>query len=568
MINQNELEKTAVNPENDFAALPISVEVRRAIDEMGYREATVIQSRSIPVIMAGGDVIGHSQTGTGKTAAFGIPAIEKVDPNKKGLTQVLILCPTRELAMQISDEMHKFSKYKNGIRIIPIYGGQPIERQIMSLKRGAEIIIGTPGRVMDHMRRKTIKLNNLSMIILDEADEMLNMGFREDIEIILTDVPAERQTLLFSATMSNEIMRITADYQDHPVLVKVAAKEMTVSSIQQYFYEVPKGRKTDVLIRLFDLCDPKRSMVFCNTKKMVDELVSELRERGHAVEGLHGDMKQMSRTIVMDAFKNGKVRILIATDVAARGLDVDDVDIVFNYDLPNDMEYYVHRIGRTGRAGKTGMSYTLISGRRELSSIFHVERVTKGKIKQNAIPSLIEVAQAKSGRLAGEIKEEIAIGSSNHHRAFIEQLERDGNDIYDIACALLKMRRSDIADTTIDTIDELMLAIKRDKAKKPGKADSKGKFEQRGKKDKSRDKKGSKARITINLGEKDGVGANHLLGAIVGETGLMGKDVGSIKIYDNYSTAEVPKDSADLVVRLMASCKIRGKKAVVKIFNG
>ena len=555
--------------DNDFSALPISSEVRRAIDEMGYREATVIQSRSIPVIMSGRDVIGHSQTGTGKTAAFGIPAIEKIDPTKKGFTQVLILCPTRELAMQSSDELHKFSKYKSGIRIVPIYGGQPIERQIQSLKRGAEIIIGTPGRVMDHMRRKTIKLNSLSMIILDEADEMLNMGFREDIEIILSDVPAERQTLLFSATMSNEIMRITSDYQNHPVLVKVEAKELTVSAIEQYFYDVPKGRKTDVLVRLFDLCDPKRSMVFCNTKKMVDELVSELRERGHTVEGLHGDMKQMSRSIVMDAFKGGKVRILIATDVAARGLDVDNVDIVFNYDLPQDMEYYVHRIGRTGRAGKTGMSYTLISGRRELSSIYHVERITRAKIKQNTIPSLSEVAQAKNGRLATEIKEEIDLGISNHHRAFIERLEADGAgiyDVFDIACALLKMRRNDIADMSSDTVDELLLSIKRDKEK--SKKLGGKKFDAKDKKDKSKTKKSSRTRITINIGKKDKVGANHILGAIAGETGLSGKDVGGIQIYESYCTAEVPKDSADLVIRLMAGCKIRGRKTVTKIYNG
>jgi ATP-dependent RNA helicase DeaD len=562
------------NIDNDFSALPISAEVRRAIDEMGYREATVIQSRSIPVIMSGRDVIGHSQTGTGKTAAFGIPAIEKIDPEKKGLTQVLILCPTRELAMQSSAEMHKFAKYKSGIRIVPIYGGQPIERQIQLLKRGVEIIIGTPGRVMDHMRRKTIKLDNISMIILDEADEMLNMGFREDIEIILTDVPKDRQTLLFSATMSDDIMRITTEYQTTPVLVKVVTDEMTLPAIQQYFYDVPKGRKTDVLVRLFDLCDPKRSMVFCNTKKMVDELVSELRDRGQTVEGLHGDMKQVSRTIVMEAFKGGKVRVLIATDVAARGLDVDDVDIVFNYDLPADMEYYVHRIGRTGRMGKGGVSYTLISGRRELSSIYQVERATKAKIKQNTIPSLNEVAQAKNGRLASEIKDEIENGVSGHHRAFIERLEADGMDkytVFDIACALLKMRKNDISDISGEIVDELLLSIRRDKErereKKYGKKTDGKKTENRDKKDKNKVKKSSKAKILINIGKNDKVTANHLLGAIAGETGLSGKDVGGIDIYDTYTIAEVPKDNVNLVVRLLQGVKIRGKKTVAKIYN-
>ena len=556
--------------DNDFSALPISPEVRRAIDEMGFREATVIQSRSIPVIIAGQDVIGHSQTGTGKTAAFGIPAIEKVDPAKKGLTQVLILCPTRELAMQSSDELHKFAKYKQGVRIVPIYGGQPIDRQIQLLKRGAEIIIGTPGRVMDHIRRKTIKLNDLSMIILDEADEMLNMGFREDIEVILGHVPEKRQTLLFSATMSNEIMRITADYQNHPVLVKVQAKELTVSSIKQFFYDVPKGRKTDVLVRLFDYCSPKRSMVFCNTKKMVDELVSELRERGHMVEGLHGDMKQVSRTIVMEGFKSGKVSILIATDVAARGLDVDDVDIVFNYDLPNDMEYYVHRIGRTGRIGKSGTSYTLISGRREFSAIHHIERVTKAKIVQNIIPAISEVAQAKNSRLAAEIKEEIANGISAYHHAFIEKLEADGAgtfDIFDIACALLKMRRGDVFDIADDAADELLLSINKEKKRQEARGKKSDTRKIDDKKDKRRAKKGSRARIIISVGKNENVGANHILGAIAGETGLAGKDVGGIEIYDTHSIAEVPKESAALVVRLMAGCKIRGKKTVTKLYS-
>jgi len=306
---------------------------------------------------------------------------------------------------------------------------------------------------------------------------------------------------------------------------------------------------------------------------MVDELVSELRERGHMVEGLHGDMKQVSRTIVMEGFKSGKVQILIATDVAARGLDVDNVDIVFNYDLPNDIEYYVHRIGRTGRAGKEGMSYTLISGRREFSTIHHIERVTKAIIKQNSIPSLSEVVQAKNGRLALEIKEEISNGISAHHHAFIEKLEADGAgnyDIFDIACALLKMRRGENFDVSADTVDELLLSIKRDKERARKKSDSgnrKSDSRKDDKKEKRKFKKANRAQIIINIGKNEKVGANHILGAIAGETGLAGKDVGGIEIFDAHSIAEVPKESAALVVRLMAGCKIRGKKTHTKLYN-
>jgi len=379
-----------------FANLEISNEVKRAVAEMGFEEATYIQSKSIPLIMQGHDVIGHSQTGTGKTAAFGIPIIEKISmSNNTSSTQALILCPTRELAIQGCEELRKFAKYKHGISVVPIYGGQHIDRQINSLKKGATIVIGTPGRIMDHLRRRTLKLENLSMIVLDEADEMLNMGFREDIETILQDVPEVRQTILFSATMPPEIMQITHKYQKDPKIVKIINNELTVPSIRQYYYEVPGDKKIEALARLLDYFNPKRSLVFCNTKRMVDELVDELQFRGYAPDGLHGDMKQQSRDLVMSSFKNGKVDILIATDVAARGIDVDDIDAVFNFDLPQDVEYYIHRIGRTGRAGKAGTSYTFVSGRRQIYALKDIEKHIKTKIDLKSIPSSTEVNEVQ-----------------------------------------------------------------------------------------------------------------------------------------------------------------------------
>ena len=346
-----------------FDQLDLYPQVLRAIAEMGFEEATPIQSQAIPVVMSGVDVIGQAQTGTGKTASFGIPVLHKVDPNNKK-TQVIILSPTRELAIQVADEIRKLAKYMHGVKILPVYGGQEISRQIKALKGGAQIIIGTPGRVMDHLRRKTIRCEAVNTIVLDEADEMLNMGFREDIETILEYIPEEgRQTVLFSATMPKPILDITKKYQHDAVTIKVVKKELTVPNIEQYYYDVKRKDKIEVLTRLLDYYNPKLSLVFCNTKRMVDELTEELQGRGYFAEGLHGDMKQTQRDRVMRGFRTGKTEILIATDVAARGIDVDDVEAVFNYDIPQDDEYYVHRIGRTGRAKRAGVSFSFVSFR-------------------------------------------------------------------------------------------------------------------------------------------------------------------------------------------------------------
>ena len=339
----------------------------RAIREMGFEKLSPIQEQAIPYLLQGEDIIGQAQTGTGKTAAFGIPAIQHINPDVKKL-QTIILCPTRELAIQAAEELRKIAKYMHGIKVLPVYGGQDISRQIKALKGGVQIIIGTPGRLMDHLRRKTIRPDHVKTIVLDEADEMLNMGFREDIETVLEYLPQEHQTVLFSATMPKPILEITRKYQHDAINIKIVKKELTVANIDQYYYDVKRKDKIDVLTRLLDYYNPKLSLVFCNTKKMVDELAYELCGRGYSAEGLHGDMKQVQRDRVMKNFRNGKTDILIATDVAARGIDVDDVEAVFNYDLPQDDEYYVHRIGRTGRAGRCGKAFSF--GRDSFLSLF------------------------------------------------------------------------------------------------------------------------------------------------------------------------------------------------------
>ena len=384
----------------------IDERILRAVKELGFDVMTPIQEQAIPLFMTGQDMIGQAQTGTGKTAAFGIPILQKINPEDRSL-QAVILCPTRELAMQAADELRKFAKYMHGIKVLPVYGGQDIVKQIKNLKSGVQIVVGTPGRVMDHMRRHTLKMEHVHTVVLDEADEMLNMGFREDIETILQEMPQDRQTGLFSATMPKPILDITRTYQNDAVYIKMTPQEVTIPLIKQAYYQVRRQDKEEVLCRLIDYYDPKRALIFCNTKRMVDELTEHLKARGYEVEGLHGDLSQNQRDTVMNLFRSGRASILIATDVAARGIDVSDVEAVYNYDVPEDIEYYVHRIGRTGRAGRTGRSFTLVVGR-EAYKIRDIERVCHTKIRERKIPSAADIMQRKAAKILKEASDVIA----------------------------------------------------------------------------------------------------------------------------------------------------------------
>ena len=368
-----------------FSESGINSNIIKGLEEMGFSEMTPIQEQAIPVLMQGRDIIGQAQTGTGKTAAFGIPMIEQVSPRSKCI-QGLVLCPTRELAIQAADEISKMSKYVPGVKTVAIYGGQDIERQFRKLEGHVSIVIGTPGRIMDHMRRGTLDFHKLKMLVLDEADEMLNMGFREDIETICREMPSDRQTALFSATMPREILEITEEFQNNAELVRIKAEELTIPLIKQTYYVV-KGRQKDTsLCRLLDYMSPKRALIFCNTKRKVDELTLMLKAKGYSAEALHGDLSQHQRDRVMNLFRNGNLELLLATDVAARGIDVDDVDMVFNYDMPQDMEYYVHRIGRTGRAGRKGRAVSLITNR-ERYKIESLMDYCNTEIKEKEMPS-------------------------------------------------------------------------------------------------------------------------------------------------------------------------------------
>lgn len=524
-----------------FEEMNISNEILRAVLDMGFEEATPIQSQAIPVVLEGKDIIGQSQTGTGKTAAFGIPCLERIDPEDRRL-QALILCPTRELAIQVSEEFRKLLKYKDNIRVLPIYGGQPIDRQITALKKGAQVVIGTPGRVMDHMRRRTIKAETVQMMILDEADEMLDMGFREDIETILVKIPEDHQTLLFSATLSPEILDITKRFQRDPEFIKIVRKELTVPNIEQYYFDVKEKSKLDALCRIMDVYDPNLAMVFCNTKKRVDDLVEMLQGRGYFAEGLHGDLKQAQRDKVMQKFRNGTIEVLVATDVAARGLDIDDIDIVFNYDVPQDEEYYVHRIGRTGRAGKSGKAFTFCVGK-EIYKLRDIMRYTKTKIQQQKLPTLSDVEELKTRFFLEKIRGIIDEGHLTKYINLVDRLMEEDYTSIDIAAALLKNHLADAIADDIDAIEDINFN---------GTEFYGGEGEKM-------------VRLFINGGKKNKIRAKDIVGAIANEAGVPGKTLGAIDLFDDYTFVDVPSEFVRDVLHGMKNAKIKGKKVHIEI---
>lgn len=513
-----------------FSTLSISKETLRAIEKMGFEEATPIQSKAIPPMLEGKDIIAQAPTGTGKTCAFGIPLIEMID-NSVETIQAVVLCPTRELVIQTTEELGRIAYFKKGIKSVPIYGGQQIDRQIMALKKHPCIIVATPGRLMDHLRRKTIKLQNLKMLVLDEADEMLNMGFREDLDVILETVPSERQTVLFSATMSRPILEIANKYQnDDAISIKVAHKELTVPTVAQYYLEVKNQKRVDVLTRLIDCNKFKLSIIFCNTKKKVEEVTSELGLRGYAAEALHGDMKQMQRDRVMKRFKNGTVDILVATDVAARGLDIDDIDAVFNLEIPTDEEYYVHRIGRTGRANREGVAYSFVTGR-EMYKLKDIMRYTKANISLMPAPSFADVENIRVNGIFDSAGEIIAKGGLNSYAEYIEALLNNEENDYtsiDIASALLKMLIEGKSSTSVANDTDFHKKSSENLSESSGAEDG-------------------MVRLFLSIGSLDKVHPRHLTN-LIKDVGVEPAQIGKIDILDKFSFVEVSVDCVDEVV--------------------
>ncbi len=529
-----------------FTDLALDPRMEKAVEAMGFETATTVQAQSIPLIRTGVDVIARSQTGTGKTVAFGIPALEAIDTDEEKPTiQVLILCPTRELAQQAGEELKKLAKFLPGIHPVEVYGGADMERQLIRLRR-ANIVVGTPGRVMDHMRRKSMKLGNLKMIVLDEADEMLKMGFKEDIETILTDTPDTRQTVLFSATMPPAILALTGQFQKDPQMIEVNKSQVTITNIDQSFVEVPTAQKADALEVLLRYHSPNRAIVFCNTKRLVDELQGRLDSRGFAAESIHGDLKQSQRTAVMNAFKAGKISILLATDVAARGIDVSDIDYVFNYDIPLKTEHYVHRIGRTGRAGKSGSAITLCCGKRQVSLMRGVAREVKSDIRQDTLPTAADILSRERQRNLELVETALQGETPDRYAAMVAELTGRGYTAESLAAALLWLHFPESGD-----IPKVEAAPRR-----PFEDARTGKL------------KGGKGKpnapvvyadILIDIGSANRVAPNHLVGAITERTGLSGKEIGKIDIYPEQSVVGIPAGRIADVLEAMQGCKICGK---------
>ncbi len=546
--------------------------LKRALVDMGFEKPTEIQAKAIPLILEGVDVIGKSQTGSGKTVAFGVPAVDAVDTSIRKNPQILIICPTRELAIQAGNEIKKLTKYTHGVKTAVVYGGQPISRQIPVLKQGVSIVIGTPGRILDHLKRKTIKLHEIKMVVLDEADEMLNMGFRDDIEDILNKTPNERQTILFSATMPKAIMEIVDNYQKDPTIVEVKSPAMTVDSIDQYFVNCKKGRKADTLLAVLDEKEIGVSIIFCNTKRMVDDLTETLQDLDVEARGLHGDMRQRERDRVMQDFRRGRAKVLIATDVAARGIDVSNVEAVINYDIPQQTEYYVHRIGRTGRAGRGGLSVTLLQGRRQKVALDDIMRHTKSEIKPLELET-IETDNADLERKRGDRPSRDSRRRDNDRPSFRDrkrndrdkskredrpQRDRDDRGFKDRSF-------KDRDNKNFKDRDDRDFKDRSDRNFKDRKNDSFKDFVSNDKKGKNNSKKSNLEKqdvytMRLSVGKNVGATPKNILGAVAGESGVHSKFIGSIAIKDNYALVEIPKNQKDLIVSSVNGAKIAGKK--------
>jgi ATP-dependent RNA helicase DeaD len=610
-----------------FSELNLSPELLKAIDKLGFEQASPIQAEAIPVLMQGRDIVGQSQTGSGKTAAFAVPAIEKTDPNQRA-TQVLILCPTRELAVQVSEEVHKLAAFKRGIHALPIYGGQSYERQFLGLKQGAQIVIGTPGRVMDHMRRATLRLDSVKLVVLDEADVMLNMGFRDDIELILSSVPKERQTVFFSATMPKPIRDLIERFSRDPVTVKIEQKALTVPTVEQTYFEVDRRFKIELLTRLIDIHDYKLGIVFCNTKRMVDDLVDHLNAQGYSADRLHGDMTQGMRDRVMNKFRNSALEFLVATDVAARGIDVDNVQVVFNYDLPYDPEDYVHRIGRTGRAGRSGRAISFVAGR-EIFQIQHIERFTKTRIQRAKIPTLDEVEAARATVFLDKLRATLTAGEFQKQDHLIEVLLEEGFTATDIASALIHLLQSGEAAAAPAAQPDFERPQREHERREVPRRDYREdrpprreprerhygerrdfepRFQERAPRERrpaapapkpkvvqttlpvpeqpkakieppqvsapakrpapakeSRRTSEGKTRLYMNVGAEMGISPRDVVGAIMGETGLTADAVGTIDVRDRHLFADVASEHANSIIAKLNRTRIKDHRVKVKL---
>ncbi|MGL4388444.1 MAG: DEAD/DEAH box helicase [Brevinema sp.] len=533
---------TTFDLERTFEDLNLPEDIFRAIEDLGYKNPTMIQSKSLPIILEGNDIIGQAHTGSGKTIAFGIPALMSMDIDDPN-TQILIMCPTRELANQVADEIGKIATHRRKLKIVPVYGGTSIDRQIKSLKRGAHIVVGTPGRIIDHLDRGTLSLDKIKMVILDEADRMLDMGFVDDMKNILAKSPTTRQTIMFSATMPKQIAEIAKRFQKEPISVKIANSQLTAPRVEQFSLEISEHQKLEATMRIIKIENPRLSLIFCNTKRKTDEVVSELQAHGIFADGLHGDMKQAQRDSVLQKFRQGTIEVLVATDVAARGLDVDDVDLVINYDFPQDPEQYVHRIGRTGRAGREGKSYAFI-GRRDKFQLKIVQRLTKTEPKFMRMPSPQDVEHIQHQRMIEKLTKLATSEDIETYTHKIQSWATAANiDVTALAASLLKMFTEERTGSSEKKKKQLT-----------------GQFSDTG-------AEAGMVRFFINVGRLNRTTPKDIIQALVRECNLEGNHVGKINIFDKFTFFEVSEEKADIVYSNMQKSRVSGISVNVEPAN-
>jgi len=548
-----------------FSELGLTPELLSAIEVLGYEKPSPIQAMSIPPALEGKDILGLSATGSGKTAAFALPALANLDV-KLPFTQVLILCPTRELAVQVCEEVHRLGAKMKGLHATPVYGGAPMDRQIRALRAGTQVVVGTPGRLLDHLRRGSFDASRVKMAILDEADRMLDMGFKDEMDELLAALPPERQTLFFSATMNPGVSRLIQKFGNSPQIIEIQQKARTVSTIEQSYFEVRQRSKVEVLSRILDMNPPRLGIIFCNTKRSVDECTEDLVNRGYAADRLHGDITQQMRERTLKRFRDGSVELLVATDVAARGLDIDEIDIVFNYDLPTDPEDYVHRIGRTGRAGRSGRAVSFVFGR-EIYRLQAIERYTRSIIKREKIPSVEQVEGRRADVIFESLKERLESGKFDSHQEHIDRLLEQGHTPTDIAGALVTMLReaSGREGEIIDEDREPERGARRENNRdarpmrddrgprpdgpRPERAGPRGPIE----------REAGMARLFLSLGKTHGVLAKEIVGMMYREAGLPDGCLGRITLFPKHSLVDVPQELADQVIQRTRNARLRGR---------
>jgi ATP-dependent RNA helicase DeaD len=547
-----------------FRDLNLPEELLQALEKVGYEKPTPIQAESIPIILDGHDLLGTAQTGTGKTAAFALPMLSNLDPDDK-FTQLLVLAPTRELAIQVAEAFQVYASFSKKINVLPIYGGSSYDNQIRQLRRGAQVVVGTPGRVIDHIKKGTLKLDKLKFLVLDEADEMLRMGFIDDVEWILSHAPEQRQTALFSATMPDPIRKITKRYLDNPKQVKIASKAATASTIRQRYCQIAGHHKMEALTRIMEVEDFDAAIIFVRTKTATMELAEKLSARGYAVEPLNGDIPQNSRERTVDRLKKGKIDILVATDVVARGLDVERVSHVINFDVPYDTESYVHRIGRTGRAGRQGDAILFIS-HREKRMLFSIERATKQPIEAMVIPSISQLNETRLSRFKSSVIEAMSDSSIETLIPIVESIQEETEAAPEvIMAALAKIAQGDepLILKEGDRPDLNARPPRNDRNERGDRGDRNPRDRGRGG-DKRRDRKSSPPsegmqRYRIEVGHTHGAKPGNIVGAIANEANISSKNIGAIEIYDNFSTVDLPKNMPSSTQDVLQKTRVAGR---------